>query len=625
MEQPLRNRVPSADSEVAALVSPVPEAETAGYSSMEAHITADTQLQPAEPDYVDPAFRKSEMWSLFYIGAPVALTFLSRTGMMFTDIAILGHLETRYLAAASLSNVWQSVTICFLDRGIGGAATVLCAQAMGAKNYPLVGLYFQQSLVWALLCCIPIAVCWMLTEPVLLAVGTNADEAHLAALFSYYSLVRLVPQAVFYMVQRYLQAIHSVIPVMWVCAIFTMVNLGLNMFLIHGWGSFRGLGFIGSPLATGFTQLLMIVALWAVVFRFQKRHAQTWPGWRIREALRGPRIRQFVLKQAVPLGIGACFEQWQLECLAVFASAMGSVQIATHNATLSVFFVLTSFMYGISTAISVRVGRHLGAGSWRRANAASRYGLGASIFFGAVIAGILALARDSIGKMYSSDPAVWRESARIQGFVALCYFALSLFYYAMSTLDGQGRPIPVAIAFLIGAWMVGVPLAYVMGFTLKYHLPGIWYGLACGYGVVTIATTVIVYRSDWRALAAEAMQRAEGKARRLAEALGEDPVEGAGAVAGAGSCAQGYGSADESGPRYAGEGAAALLEDRNSSSHGSGRRGMEAQEIEFTPTRSDDVSFAAASAKSASAGASPAQDLAAPAAEDSAGYHADQV
>lgn len=94
--------------------------------------------------------------------------------------------------------------------------------------------------------------------------------------------------------------------------------------------------------------------------------------------------------------------------------------------------------------------------------------------------------------------------------VGIAYFALSVFYTAMSVLDGQGRPGIVAVAFFVGAWLVAIPSAYVFAFVLHAHLRGLWYGLCCGYGVVTLISSSAAYTSDWPALAQLAHERAEG-------------------------------------------------------------------------------------------------------------------
>ena len=64
----------------------------------------------------------------------------------------------------------------------------------------------------------------------------------------------------------------------------------------------------------------------------------------------GGQLYEFVFKQVVPRAIGVTLESVQLEVVAMFAASLGTVQIATHNAVLNVFFDMTSAMYGLTKA-----------------------------------------------------------------------------------------------------------------------------------------------------------------------------------------------------------------------------------------------------------------------------------
>ena len=60
---------------------------------------------------------------------------------------MVGHLqandtEVAYLAASSAALVWMNITSAALYRGFGTALNALCAQAYGARNYHLVGVWF---------------------------------------------------------------------------------------------------------------------------------------------------------------------------------------------------------------------------------------------------------------------------------------------------------------------------------------------------------------------------------------------------------------------------------------------------------------------------------------------------
>ncbi len=76
----------------------------------------------------------------------------------------------------------------------------------------------------------------------------------------------------------------------------------------------------------------------------------------------------------------------------------------------------------------------------------------------------------------------------------------------------KARPTVVAAAFFIGAWCISVPLSYVFCFVLHKDLLGLWYGMTCGYLVVTLIAGVAVLRSNWTAIMAAAVLRSRSAA-----------------------------------------------------------------------------------------------------------------
>lgn len=53
---------------------------------------------------------------------------------------------------------------------------------------------------------------------------------------------------------------------------------------------------------------------------------------------------EFIRKQVMPRAIGALLEQWQLQVVALFAAHIGTAALATHNAFVTLFVVITSAM-----------------------------------------------------------------------------------------------------------------------------------------------------------------------------------------------------------------------------------------------------------------------------------------
>jgi len=123
------------------------------------------------------------------------------------------------------------------------------------------------------------------------------------------------------------------------------------------------------------------------------------------------------------------------------------------------------------------------------------------------------LSRHQLGKIFSSSEPVVRMVADIAPLVAGAYCLIGLFYASMATLNGQGRPLPVALAFFLGAFLLAPALGYVFAFVLHccgaIKLYGLWLGLIAGYFVTSLIACGAVLLSDWPAISRKAQERSE--------------------------------------------------------------------------------------------------------------------
>jgi MATE family multidrug resistance protein len=274
-------------------------------------------------------------WALAW---PAGASILFRNAIPMIDVAFLGHLGTDYLAAAAIAQVWITVTSAFIWQGCGQAVNTLGAQAFGARNLPLVGVWLQISTLVTAAMCVPVTVAWLFTSPALAALGFPQAQCDLAQTFATWYILYLWPAYLFVNVSNYLQSVGSVMPALWVNATMTAANAGLNRVLIYGVGSWPGLGFKGSPIASAITAALSLAGM-LLYMRVTGVHRPTWAGWS-REALARRRVKTFLL-QAAPGMLSAALEDFQLQVMSYLAASLGAVDIATHNAFLQLFFVLT--------------------------------------------------------------------------------------------------------------------------------------------------------------------------------------------------------------------------------------------------------------------------------------------
>ncbi|KNC46234.1 multidrug/Oligosaccharidyl-lipid/Polysaccharide Flippase superfamily [Thecamonas trahens ATCC 50062] len=489
-----------------------PLLSTEGSLQASASVTCPAQ-QPRPEELRHAPTPRRELSLQLMLAAPVAFTVLCRVGMMLTDLAVLGHLSGSALAAASAALIWMNVVLSPIFRGFAPALNVLSAQALGADNPALAG---QWALI-AVLACSGYGVCvgaaWWWGEAVLLGIGADPAIAAEAGVFMRYSLLWTVPTMGYELLQSFFRAHEDVLPAMVINAAGLVFNLAANVVLVHGAGSWAGMGFVGSPLATAASRWVVFVGyavyMWATRRAYLKSAT---PGFSWAWMSRA-RLVTYTLEQALPLSLSGLIEELQFQVLAVMALDLGAVEIATNNAMFVLFFFLDSAMLGLFTACSIRVGRLLGCGLPQAARRAGVVTFGLSMVVGGAVSLALYLLRAQLGKIVSSDPAIWSEAESIARLLAISYILIGVFYTCMAILDGQARPLPVALAFFVGAWLVCIPLAYVFVFRDHRGLRGIWLSMVIGYSVVTTIAAGFVVTSDWSALADVARIRSECKVK----------------------------------------------------------------------------------------------------------------
>lgn len=196
----------------------------------------------------------------------------------------------------------------------------------------------------------------------------------------------------------------------------------------------------------------------------------------------------------------------------VFYGKLQRVNINSYLAQDKFNFPILLNQWAVAAATRVRVAYHLGANSVKGAKLAMRIGLYVGVFVGLIVTLTFSLGRNEIGKIYSDSPEVWKKTSEIAVLCGCAYLGLVIFYISMATLGAQGRPGIVAIAFVVGAWFVCVPLAYVFshGYVESVKgLFGLWVAMTIGYTVVTLIAGFAMWRSDWDQCCKDAIERSE--------------------------------------------------------------------------------------------------------------------
>ena len=426
------------------------------------------------------------------LALPMALTQLGQIAMMTTDLAFIGRLGGEAVAAAALAGTVYFVSFTF-GMGLTSAVAPLAAQAFGANDAVMVRRSLRTGLWAALLLSLPIMLFPLRGEQILLLLGQAPTTARLAQNYLFGLAWGIAPALWLMAIRSFMGAINRPQPILWITLAAIPINALLVYLLMYGKLGLPRLELLGAGLGTTLVNCAtFLAALWVATRRkpFNDYHILV-RLWRIDWAL----MRQLTVIGA-PISIAFLLEYGMFSAAAILMGLISTTALAAHQIALQVTAILFMIPFGISMAATVRVGQAVGRGD---SPGVRRAGL-VAMLLGLVIAGILTLAvvaaRLDIADFFLGDTTE-NASATIELAATLLLVGASFFItdamqsIAVGCLRGlKDTRVPLLFAVL-GYWLIGFCLCYLLGFHTSLGAVGIWIGLSIGTAVYA---TLLVLR-----------------------------------------------------------------------------------------------------------------------------------
>ncbi|HXS98673.1 MAG TPA: MATE family efflux transporter [Candidatus Limnocylindrales bacterium] len=433
---------------------------------------------------------RQEFGPMLRLAVPLALAELGWMAMGIVDTIMAGRLGAAALGAGSLGTmVFYPVVVAGMGVLLG--MDTLVAQAFGAKNPQECRRGLIQGVWLALALSVPLmAVVWLLI-PVLAATGTNA---RVLALMSPYlnALVKGIPFLLLYAAfRRYLQAVNVVKPVMFALVSANAINVLGNWVLMYGhWGA-PAMGLEGSGWSTSISRVYMAAVL-AAAIAWQERGSGNLlfhMGWRP-EWLR---IRALAML-GLPASGQILFEGAVFGIVTAMAARLDEASLAAHS--IAVQCIATTFMVplGISSAAAVRVGQAVGRGDRGGVANAGWTALALSAIFMGTAGVAMELSPRQIVHWFIQDPAVIATGGVLLQIAALFELFDGWQVVATGALRGLGDTHSAMLAHLVGYWAIGMPIVYVMCFSLRWGVTGIWVGLTAALILIGMILLAVWHR-----------------------------------------------------------------------------------------------------------------------------------
>lgn len=433
---------------------------------------------------------KQEVSSLLRIGVPVIIAQLLQMSMSFVDTVMAGRLSPEDLAAVA---VGSSILLPFIVLCLGCmmAVTPIVAQNVGARRFRQIGKNARQVLWLSQILAIPSFFLLRNLDAAFPLIGVTEEIVPIAAGYLRAISWGIFPAYAFGALRYFSEGLSVTRPAMYIAGIGLMVNIPANYVLMFGKLGFPQLGAVGTGYASAivFTVMFVAMLLFTVKFEAYKR-------FEIFDRFRLPEKKYLgeLLRIGVPIGISSTMEVTMFAVVSLLVSTIGTVVIAGHQVAIN--FASMAFMipFGLSVAISARVGQSVGRNRPREARFRGYVGVGVSCCIMACTALTMYLFPEQIASIYTDDAEVITVAVQLLFLAAIFQLSDGLQVSGFGALRGlKDTKVPMYVN-LVAYWLIGIPVAYYLGFGAGYGAPGLWTGLIAGLTVAGILHNIRFFR-----------------------------------------------------------------------------------------------------------------------------------
>lgn len=419
------------------------------------------------------------------LAAPVVLGELGWMSMGIVDTIMVAPLGPAAIGAAGIGNALH-IAFAIFGMGLLLGLDTLVAQSYGAGDSDDCHRWLVHGLLLGAIVTLPLTVVCFGVLMAIPHVGFHPEVMPLLRDYFAVALWGTLPLLLYAAVRRYLQGIHAVVPVAFALVSANLVNAAGNYGLIYGHFGLPALGVAGSAWATALSRVYLFVVLLLAA-----RHYD-----RVRDsglAMVSRRISIDRLRRLWRLGLPAA-SQISIE-VAAFAAAtalagrLDPVSSASHQLALNV--AATAFMVplGIASAGAVRVGHRVGARDPGGAGHAGWMALALGSVFMTATAGLFVVMPRTLIGLFGPGPDVLALGASLLLIAAVFQLFDGLQAVATGVLRGLGDTRTAMTVNLLGHWLLGLPVGYVLCFILGMGVWGLWVGLSTGLIVCGVILT----------------------------------------------------------------------------------------------------------------------------------------
>jgi len=343
--------------------------------------------------------------------------------------------------------------------GIGMAATILIAQAMGARDLVQARRVMGTSATF------------FIGLSVVIAAGGQWFSRHLLAAMG-------TPAASLPLAEAYLQVIFLAMPALYAFAFLSaalrgagdartpfrfllvavLLDIVLNPLLIFGMGPFPKLGIAGSAWATLVAQTTTLIAL--LFYLRHKRHV-LWLGRQDAHMFRiDTTILRSLIVKGVPMGLQMVLISLAMIAMMTMVNQHGTDTTAAYGAALQLWTYVQMPAMAVGAACSSMAAQNVGAHRWDRVSATARAGVLMNFLMtGALIVPLIVFDRWTLSLFLPQGSDALEVARHLNHIAVWSFLFFGVTFVVSGVVRSTGAVVPPLIILVIALWGIRVPFA----------------------------------------------------------------------------------------------------------------------------------------------------------------------
>jgi MATE family, multidrug efflux pump len=430
--------------------------------------------------------------AILLLAIPMVLELVLESVFAVVDVFFVSRLGADAVAAVGLTEAMMTL-IYSVAMGLGVGATATVARRVGERDPDGAARAAVQAIALGLLVAVPVGALgsWF-ARPALRLMGATPDvlahSSFTAILFGFNGVILTL-----FLINAVFRGAGDAAVAMRVLWIANAFNIVLDPCLIFGLGPFPRLGVTGAAVATtsgrGIGVLVQLYLLsrgdGRIVIR--REHLRLDPGVMLNMLrLSGSAVFQTLIGTTSYVGV--------MRILASF----GSVPVAACTIVIRIIMFVLLPSWGVSNAAATLVGQNLGAKQPQRAEAS----VWRACLYNVAILGVIGLLfvvfADVVVGWFTQDPEVGPIATRGLRIISGGFPFYAAGYVLTQSFNGAGDTVTPTLINLGCFWLFEIPLAYVLGRSLGYGPPGVFWSMAVGFSLMSAVSAWLFRRGRWK-------------------------------------------------------------------------------------------------------------------------------